>query len=142
MSDPVATVPSMDERMDDIGAVMDAAGSTNAALFGVSEGGTLSLLFADANPARTRALIMYGSWARRLSGPDYPHGPSAAELEAVIDGMDQAWATGEWWDGGQPSEADDVRHRAWWSRYLRMAASPAMAQNVLRMNMRLDVRNV
>lgn len=142
MSDPVASPPSMDERMDDIGAVMDAVGSARAAMFGVSEGGTLSLLFSDAHPERTQALVLYGSWARRLEGPDYPYGPSAAELEDVVRGMDRAWASGEWWDGGQPSAADDVRHRAWWARYLRMAASPAMAQNVIRMNMRLDVRDM
>ena len=142
MSDPVASPPSMDERMDDIGAVMDAAGSARAAMFGVSEGGTLSLLFSDAHPQRTHALVLYGSWARRLEGPDYPYGPSAAELEDVVRGMDRAWASGEWWDGGQPSAADDMRHRAWWARYLRMAASPAMAQNVIRMNMRLDVRDM
>ena len=115
---------------------------TRAAMFGISEGGTLSLLFADAHPERTQALVMYGSWARRLAGPDYPYGPSADQLEEVVSGMDRAWASGEWWDGGQPSAADDVRHRAWWARYLRMAASPAMAQNVIRMNMRLDVRDV
>lgn len=56
--------------------------------------------------------------------------------------MDRAWATGEWWDGGRPSASDDERHRTWWARYLRMAASPAMAQNVIRMNMLLDVRDV
>ncbi|MDQ1456557.1 MAG: hypothetical protein QOH28_2177 [Actinomycetota bacterium] len=142
MSDPVASPPSMDERMDDIGAVMDAVGSARAAMFGISEGGTLSLLFADAYPDRTQALVLYGSWARRLSGPDYPYGPSAEQLEEVVSGMDRAWASGEWWDGGKPSASDDVRHRAWWARYLRMAASPAMAQNVIRMNMRLDVRDV
>jgi pimeloyl-ACP methyl ester carboxylesterase/DNA-binding CsgD family transcriptional regulator len=142
MSDPVASPPSMDERMDDIGAVMEAAGSARAAMFGISEGGTLSLLFSEAQPERTRALVMYGSWARRLAGPDYPYGPSAEQLDEVVAGMDRAWASGEWWDGGQPSPADDARHRAWWARYLRMAASPAMAQNVIRMNMRLDVRDV
>jgi pimeloyl-ACP methyl ester carboxylesterase/DNA-binding CsgD family transcriptional regulator len=142
MSDPVASPPSMDERMDDIGAVMDAVGSARAAMFGISEGGTLSLLFSEAHPERTQALVMYGSWARRLAGPDYPYGPSAAQLEEVVSGMDRAWASGEWWDGGQPSAADDVQHRIWWARYLRMAASPAMAQNVIRMNMRLDVRDV
>jgi len=142
MSDPVAGPPSMDERMEDIGAVMDAAGSDRAAVFGISEGGTLSLLFGAAHPERAQAVILYGSWARRLAGPDYPYGPSAEELEGVIDRMDRAWATGEWWNGGQSSEYDDARHRAWWARYLRMAASPAMAQNVLRMNMALDIRHV
>lgn len=142
MSDPVASPPSMDERMEDIGAVMDAVGSARAAMLGISEGGTLSVLFADAHPERTQALVMYGSWSRRIAGPDYPYGPSAEQLEEVVAGMDRAWASGEWWDGGEPSEADDARHRAWWARYLRMAASPAMAQNVIRMNMRLDIRDV
>jgi pimeloyl-ACP methyl ester carboxylesterase/DNA-binding CsgD family transcriptional regulator len=142
MSDPVPGPPSMDERMEDIGAVMDAAGSDRAAILGISEGGTLSLLFAAEHPERVRALILYGSWARRLAGPDYPYGPSAEELEEVIRGMDRAWATGQWWNGGRSSELDDDRHRDWWARYLRMAASPAMAQQVLRMNMALDIRDV
>jgi len=140
MSDPVLSPPSMDQRMDDIAAVLEAVGSTRAAIFGISEGGTLSLLFARANPDITQSLILYGSWARRLRGPDYPHGPSQEQLEETIDTMDRAWATGEWWDGGRPSDADDPAHRAWWARYLRMAASPAMAQQVIRMNMQLDVR--
>lgn len=142
MSDPVASPPSMDERMDDIRAVMDAAGSSRGTIFGISEGGTLSLLFSRAHPERTQGLILYGSWARRLSGPDYPFGPSAEQLDEIVSGMERAWASGAWWDGGQPSPADDARHRKWWARYLRMAASPAMAQNVIRMNMRMDIRDL
>jgi pimeloyl-ACP methyl ester carboxylesterase/DNA-binding CsgD family transcriptional regulator len=142
MSDPVASLPSMDERMDDIRAVMDAAGSSRGTIFGISEGGTLSLLFSRAHPERTQGLILYGSWARRLSGPDYPFGPSAEQLDEIVSGMERAWASGAWWDGGQPSPADDARHRKWWARYLRMAASPAMAQNVIRMNMRMDIRDL
>ena len=142
MSDPVAAPPSMDQRMDDIRAVMDATGSGRSTLFGISEGGTLSLLFAHTHPARSKALILYGSWARRLSGPGYPYGPSAEQLEETIRGMDRAWASGAWWDGGLPSPADDARHRLWWARYLRMAASPAMAQNLIRMNMRMDIRDL
>ena len=142
MSDPVDSPPPMDQRTDDIRAVLDAAGSSRSTLFGISEGGTLSLLFARAHPERTQALILYGSWARRISGPDYPCGPTAEQLEDTIYRMDQAWSSGAWWDGGQPSPADDARHRMWWARYLRMAASPAMAQNVIRMNMRMDIRDV
>ena len=142
MSDPVDSSPSMDERMDDIRAVMDAVGSRSGTLFGISEGGTLSMLFAYRHPERTRALVLYGSWARRVAGPDYPYGPSAEQLEDTIAVMDRAWASGAWWDGGRPSPADDARHREWWARYLRMAASPAMAQNVIRMNMHMDIRDL
>ena len=142
MSDPVDSPPSMDQRMDDIRAVMDAADSRRGTLFGISEGGTLSMLFAYKHPERARALVLYGSWARRLAGPDYPYGPSAEQLEDTIVGMDRAWASGTWWDGGRPSPADDAQHRAWWARYLRMAASPAMAQNAIRMNMRMDIRDL
>jgi pimeloyl-ACP methyl ester carboxylesterase len=142
MSDPVAKPPSMDERMDDIRAVMDAVGSQRGTMFGISEGGTLSLLFARAHPERAESVILYGSWARRLIGPDYPFGPSAEQLDDIVAGMDRAWASGEWWDGGQPSASDDAPHRIWWARYLRMAASPAMAQNVIRMNMRMDIRDL
>ena len=111
MSDPTTSVPTMEERMDDIRAVMDVAGSSRAALFGVSEGGTLSLLFAHRHPERAQALVLYGSWARRLVGPDYPWGLRAAELEGFLGSMGRAWATGEWWDEGHPSPFDDERHR-------------------------------
>src|SRR3954454_19885086 len=95
MSDPVDSPPSIDERMDDIGAVMDAVGSERAAIFGISEGGTLSLLFGEAHPERAQAVVLYGSWARRLVGPDYPYGPTADELDEVVSGMARAWASGE-----------------------------------------------
>jgi pimeloyl-ACP methyl ester carboxylesterase len=72
MSDPVTGPPSMEERMDDIRAVMDAAGSSRAAILGVSEGGTLAMMFAHRYPERVRALALYGSWARRLATSDYP----------------------------------------------------------------------
>jgi pimeloyl-ACP methyl ester carboxylesterase/DNA-binding CsgD family transcriptional regulator len=141
MSDPMPAAPSIAERMDDIRAVMDATGSQRAALFGTSEGGTLSMLFALAHPERTRALILYGSWARRVAGADYPWGPERAQLEVGLSRMDAAWATGEWWDRSNPSPNDDERHREWWARYLRTAASPTMARDVIRMNAEIDLRD-
>ena len=141
MSDPASSAPTMDERMDDIRAVMDAAGSERAALLGVSEGGSLSLLFALHHAERARALILYGSWARRMTAPDYPWGIEAPQLESFLATMGEAWDTGEWWgDPEHPSPFDDERHRAWWARYLRMAASPSMAQQVIRMNVEIDLR--
>ncbi len=142
LSDPMVGTPTMAERMDDIRAVMDAVGSKRAALLGVSEGGTLGMTFANAHPERAQALILYGSWARRMTGPDYPWGPNEGELEGLLGRMLEGWATGTWWDGGHPSRADTPRHRAWWAKYLRMAASPAMAQSLIRMNARLDIREL
>ena len=142
MSDPVTDAPTMAERMDDIRAVMDATDSEEAAIFGVSEGGTLGLVFAHAHPERAQNLILYGSWARRLAGPDYPWGIEREQLEEVLSRMERGWATGEWWDGGRPSPSDDERHRKWWARYLRMAASPKMAQNIIRSNIEIDVRDL
>jgi pimeloyl-ACP methyl ester carboxylesterase/DNA-binding CsgD family transcriptional regulator len=138
MSDPVASPPTMAERMDDIRAVMEAAGSQRAAIFGISEGGTLGLLFALTYPAMARQLILYGSWARRLQAPGYPWGLVEDEVEGFVEAMASAWATGEWW---RPSPEDDARHQAWWARYLRVSASPAMAQNAIRMNARIDLRD-
>jgi pimeloyl-ACP methyl ester carboxylesterase/DNA-binding CsgD family transcriptional regulator len=142
LSDPIAELPTMAQRVDDIRAVMDTVGSERAAILGVSEGGTLGLSFAHTHPERAQSLILYGSWARRMSGPDYPWGPGEDELENLLGRMHEGWATGRWWDGDRPSRFDTPRHRAWWARYLRMAASPAMAQDLIRMNARLDIRGL
>ncbi len=142
MSDPMTAAPSMEARMDDIRAVMDAVGSQSAALFGISDGGSLSLLFARHHRDRTRALILYGSWARRTAAPDYPWGQTADHLEAMLAGMESSWATGLWWDRVQRSPQDDDRHQEWWARYLRMGASPTMARDVMRMNAQMDLREV
>jgi DNA-binding CsgD family transcriptional regulator len=99
-------------------------------------------LFARQHPERAQALILYGSWARRMTAPDYPWGIEAPQLESLLATMGAAWDTGEWWgDSGRPSPFDDERHREWWARYLRMAASPAMAQQVIRMNVEIDLRD-
>jgi pimeloyl-ACP methyl ester carboxylesterase/DNA-binding CsgD family transcriptional regulator len=142
MSDPASGAPTMEERMDDIRAVMDAVGLQRAAVMGVSEGGTLSLLFSHTYPERTQALILYGSWARRTVALDYPWGTDPEHLDEHLAEMEKAWATGEWWARDRPDPQDDERHRTWWARYLRMAASPAMAQNVIRMNCRIDLRDL
>jgi pimeloyl-ACP methyl ester carboxylesterase len=129
----------MDERMDDIRAVMDAVGSSRAPILGVSEGGTLSILFAHRHRGRVRALVLYGSLARRLAAPDYPWGLQPDELEDFLGRMGDAWATGECW---APSASDTDATKRCWARYLRMSASPAMAQGVIRMNTEIDVRGL
>lgn len=140
LSDPSTEAPSFDRRMDDIRAVMDAAGSQQAALLGVSEGGPLSIVFAATYPERTSALVLYGSYARWLADADYPWGRTADQYDDFLAGIDRAWATGEWWARQNPTAVADERYRTWWARYLRAAASPKMASDLVRMNSQIDVR--
>src|SRR5262252_2013585 len=91
LSDRVANMPSLEIRMDDVRAVMDAVGSQRAAIFGFSEGGPMSALFAATFPQRTTALMMAGAYARRAWAPDYPWGMSDAQFRAWIDQIDKEW---------------------------------------------------
>ena len=142
LSDPVAEPPTFAERMDDIRAVMDAVGSERAALFGISEGGPLSIYFSCTYPERTSALIAYGSYARWLKDDDYPWGRTDEQFEDFLAGIDRAWETGEWWAQHNPTALADPHYRTWWARYLRAAASPGMASALVRMNAQIDVRDV
>jgi pimeloyl-ACP methyl ester carboxylesterase/DNA-binding CsgD family transcriptional regulator len=142
LSDPVSHPPGLVERMDDIRAVMDAAGSQRAALFGVSDGGCLCIAFTVAHPERSASLVTYGSFARRLRSADYPWGWPAEHLEEVLRGMDQGWVSGKWWAAANPSVAGDERYQAWWARYLRAAASPSMGRGALGLNAELDIRDL
>ena len=142
LSDRVADLPGLEERMDDVRAVMDAAGSARAALFGYSEGGPMCALFAATYPERTSALIMAGSYARRLSAPDYPWGMSEADLERFCEEVERDWGGNVLLDVRAPTMVDDERFREWWGRYLRMSASPASASALARMNAEIDVRDL
>ena len=142
LSDPVAEPPSFAQRMDDIRAVLDAAGSERAALFGISEGGPLSIVFACTSPERTTALIAYGSYARWLRDKDYPWGRTPEQFKDFLAGIDRAWETGEWWTQHNPTALADERYRKWWARYLRAAASPGMAKALVMMNSQIDVRDI
>jgi pimeloyl-ACP methyl ester carboxylesterase/DNA-binding CsgD family transcriptional regulator len=142
LSDPVGEPPTFAQRMDDIRAVMDAAGSERAALFGISEGGPLSIVFSCTHPTRTSALVVYGSYARWLSDSDYPWGRSQEQFRDFLAGIDRAWETGEWWIQHNPTALAEERYRTWWARYLRAAASPGMATALVRMNSQIDVRDI
>src|SRR6266436_5073011 len=107
LSDRVSAVPTLEERMDDVRAVMDAVGSERAALLGISEGGPMSLLFAATYPERTAALMLYGSFARSAWAPDYTWGRTQEEFEALIAGVRETWGTGAMHQRLAPSLADD-----------------------------------
>src|SRR5207245_3155772 len=88
---PVNKLPTLEERMDDVRAVMDAAGSKTAALFGISEGGPMSMLFATTYPERVGALVLYGSYAKRVRDPDYPWAPTIEEHRNNRDAVQRDW---------------------------------------------------
>ena len=146
LSDRVAIdqLPTMEERMDDIRAVMQAAGSERAALFGASEGGPLCALFAASYPERTEALVMFGAYARwEPDPPDYPYGVPRDVVEQFNRAAEATWGDNahllQIW---APTVADDVAMQARWNRYLVQAASPAAASAFTRMNAEIDIRHV
>jgi pimeloyl-ACP methyl ester carboxylesterase/DNA-binding CsgD family transcriptional regulator len=142
LSDRVPGYPTMEERMDDVRAVMDAAGSERAAVLGISEGGPMCALFAATHPQRTAALIVIGGYARRLWAPDYPHGAARDDRMQFIADLEREWGNDTLLNVRAPSMANDARFREWWRTYLRMSASPGAAVALTRMNMEIDVREV
>jgi pimeloyl-ACP methyl ester carboxylesterase/DNA-binding winged helix-turn-helix (wHTH) protein len=139
---PVSQLPSLDERLDDVRAVMDAAGSERAVLLGVSEGGPLCSLFAATYPEKTEALVTIGSYARRLRDHDYPWGPTREDRDRFCQRIIEEWGGPVGIDERAPSLASDPAFRDWWASYLRMGASPGAAVALTRMNAEIDVRDV
>jgi class 3 adenylate cyclase/alpha-beta hydrolase superfamily lysophospholipase len=144
LSDRVAesALPTLEQRMDDVRAVMEAAGCSRAALFGISEGGPMSVLFAATYPARTSALVMYGTYAKWIRDAEYPWAPTRAEHEAAFDAYEKGWGTPIGLKIFAPSVARDERWRQWWARHLRLAASPGAGVALYRMNIEIDVRHI
>jgi pimeloyl-ACP methyl ester carboxylesterase len=144
MSDRTSQIFTLEQRMEDVHAVLDAVGSERAALFGISEGGPMSILFAASHPARTTALVVYGSYAKRSWAEDYPFGWSDDKWAIVLGGMERDWGTPKGVDLNMwaPTIADDKERAAQWAAYFRAAASPGAALAVMHMNRDIDVRQV
>jgi class 3 adenylate cyclase len=142
LSDPVEGVPTLEERMEDLTAVLDAAGVERAALFGVSEGGPMSALFAATYVDRVRALVMYGSYARGSWAEDYPWAPTPEQSAAGVALIEEGWGQGWWLEALAPSFAGDAGLVQRWARFERQAASPAMARAISRLATEVDVRDV
>ncbi len=139
MSDPVSGEPGLADRVDDIRAVMDAAGSERAVLLGIFEGAALGLEFAATRPERVEGLVLYASLAKFTQGDDYPWGWSPAAIQLYLAASEEGWGSG---DGADLlSATSDDRYRAWFARLLRLSASPGMATTLMRMNTELDVRD-
>ena len=135
-------LPTLEQRMDDVRAVMDAVGARQAALLGVSEGGPLCALFAATYPQRTRALITFGSFARRIRDVDYPWASTPDEREREIEAVVAGWGGPVGLEQRVPSMARDERFRNWWTQYLVRSASPGALAALMRMNDQIDVRPV
>ena len=144
LSDRIGGIPTLEERMDDVRAVMDAAGSDRAALFGVSEGGPMSVLFAATHPDRASALVLYGSIARGAWAPDYPWGPKyeSEGFQKWLQGWRKEWGRPYQIDSRAPSMAKDEAFRRWFAKYLRLSGSPSAVIRVFQMNQRIDVRGI
>jgi class 3 adenylate cyclase len=143
LSDRIAGIPTLEQRMDDVRAVMDVTGSERAALFGISEGGPMSILFSATYPERTSALILYGSIARGAWAPDYPWGTRFDDKwENWLEGWQKGWGGPYALELWAPSVAHDAQFRQWWAKYLRLGASPSAVIGVFRMNAAIDVREI
>ena len=139
---PNNELPTLEQRMDDVRAVMDAAGSERAALIGVSEGGPMCSLFAATYPEKTLALVMIGTYAKRVRDDDYPWAPTAEERQHFFNEMREHWGGPVGLEERAPSVASDPQFRDWWATYLRMGASPGAALALTEMNAAIDVRKV
>ncbi len=132
MSDRVTDLPGLDQRMDDLRAVMDAASLQRSAVMGISEGGPLAALFAATYPDRCQALVLYGSFVRARQ----------EAIEAFLSYVDRAWGTGSSLSQFAPSRANDPALQRWWSRFERLGASPAAASALFRMNAQINIGDI
>ena len=139
---PLNELPTLEQRMEDVHAVMDAVGSERAVLVGVSEGGPMCSLFAATYPERTSALVMIGTYAKRIRDDEYPWAPTEEQREAFFDLMQREWGGPVGIEDRAPSLARDPDFRNWWATYLRMGASPGAAVALTKMNAEIDVRGV
>ena len=143
MSDRVPGATTLEERMDDIRAVMDAVGSERAAVMGESEGGPLSMLFAAAHPERTLALVLQGAEVRERTDEDWPWGEGTEEVfEGHIAALPDTWGKGLGFQYFVPSVGDVEWGRTWLGRLQLHAATPAAWEAFARMAFDIDVRHV
>ena len=143
LSDRILTLGAYDEMLDDIRAVMDAAGSERAALLGGAEGGPICALFAATFPERTSALVLRSSYARRMWAPDYPWGLDEATHQKVLAAYEKKWGSEDFAVRAlAPSSAEDERFRKWFAQACRFAGTPSSALAWFRVTMEIDIRHV
>ena len=142
LSDRNVGFPTLDDRMEDVHAVMDAAGSERAALVGTSEGGSMSMLFAATYPERTVALVLHGCYAKGIWSEDYPWAKTREQTEEDIVAVARDWGGPFDLSNAAPSLANDDEQREWSAAYLRNGASVQDAISLWRWGTEIDVRNI
>ena len=142
LSDPMVGAPTLEDQIDDVLAVMEAAGSERAALLGSLEGGPLAMTFAATHPDRVSALVLYATFARSAWAPDYDWAPKPEEREARLSMLTEHWGEGLIAAGIAPSKADDPAFVEWAGRMERYSASPGVIRKIQAMVGETDVRHV
>jgi pimeloyl-ACP methyl ester carboxylesterase/DNA-binding CsgD family transcriptional regulator len=146
LSDRVRLMPTTEDRMDDLRAVMDACDCDSAALVGVSEGAPLAITFAALHPERVSTLILYAPLPKATRTDDYPWAQTSEWWESVAAYFEHAWGSPDYLSGDvawrAPSERDNEAFIRWWGIYRRLGASPGAAADLTRMNARIDVRDL
>ncbi|MDC9835681.1 alpha/beta fold hydrolase [Rhizobium binxianense] len=142
LSDRGTGFPTLEQRMQDVRAVLDAVGSQKTVLFGSSEGGVMCMLFAASYPERTAALILHGAYARGLWSPDYPWGRTREELEEELLAIEREWGRPMDLSRAAPSLVDNMVEREWFAGYLRNSASPADAIALWRWSVEIDACDI
>jgi class 3 adenylate cyclase len=144
MSDRGSQIFTLEQRMHDVQAVLNEVGSERAALFGISEGGPMSLLYAATYPERTSALVLYGCYAKRSWSPDYTFGWKDEQWKRVLDNFGHHWGTPRGVSATMwaPSIAGDPRAAEDLAAYFRASASPGAAVSIMSMNREIDVRHI
>jgi class 3 adenylate cyclase len=142
LSDPASHAPTLEESVDDLRAVMDAAGADRPDVLGISEGGTMAMLLAASHPDRVNNLVLYGTFARLVEAADYPSGVNAQDIEKLIEVSGAGWGEGIGLGAWAPSRRGDDDLRRWWARLQRLSASPGMVRNIFALYPKVDIREV
>ena len=137
LSDPVTELPRMDERMDDVRAVMDAVGFDSAFVMGISEGGSLAALYVAHHPERCDGLVLYGAFA------EFRHWlPTEEALQEFFRYLEDHWGSGRSLPQFAPMMSADPAAFHWWGRFERLGATPGAAIALMRMNSRIDITDI
>ena len=142
LSDRPGRPPTLEESMDDLKAVIDAAGFERPAVFGVSEGGPMSTLYAATYPNDVSALILFGTFARMLEAPDFSPGIAAAALDRWGEMIRRDWGGPVGLKLWAPSRVGDQGFERWWARLLRQGTSPSGAVALMELYREMDVRAI